>query len=81
MIFTVHGEHPDGDHSEFVRITAAGAVFKAADLMGLATGVHISIRTSRYFGPTPSISSSVCGNRTPSGPRAVKRAGRPRSRQ
>ena len=42
MIFTVHGEHPDGDHSEFVRITAAGAVFKAADLMGLGyTGVHI----------------------------------------
>ena len=34
MIFTVHGEHPDGDHSEFVRITAAGAVFKAADLLG-----------------------------------------------
>ena len=36
MIFTVHGEHPDGDHSEFVRITAAGAVFKAADLMDKA---------------------------------------------
>ena len=29
MLFTVHGDHPDGDHSKFVRISAVGAVFKA----------------------------------------------------
>ena len=52
MIFTVHAEHPDGDHSEFVRITAAGAVFKAADLMGLGwTGVHICDQNKQVFGP------------------------------
>jgi hypothetical protein len=52
MIFTVHGEHPDGDHSEFVRITAAGAVFKAADLMGLGwTGVHICDQNKQIFWP------------------------------
>jgi hypothetical protein len=52
MIFTVHGEHPDGDHSEFVRITAAGAVFKAADLMGHGyTSVHIRDQNSQTFWP------------------------------
>ena len=52
MIFTVHGEHPDGDHSEFVRITVAGAVFKAADLMGRGwTGVHICDQNQRIFWP------------------------------
>jgi hypothetical protein len=66
MIFTVHGEHPDGDHSEFVRITAAGAVFKAADLMGHGwTGVHICDQNQRIFWP---INSTSCANRTLSGP-------------
>jgi hypothetical protein len=52
MIFTVHGEHPDGDHSEFVRITAAGAVFKAADLLGNGyTRVHICDQNSQIFWP------------------------------
>ena len=52
MIFTVHGEHPDGDHSEFVRITAACAVFKAADLMGhVYTSVHICDQNSQIFWP------------------------------
>ena len=52
MIFTVHGEHPYGDHSEFVRITAAGAVFKAADLLGNGyTGVHICDQNSQIFWP------------------------------
>ena len=52
MIFTVHGEHPDGDHSEFVRITAAGAVFKAADLLGNGyTGVHFCDQHSQIFWP------------------------------
>jgi hypothetical protein len=69
MIFTVHGEHPDGDHSEFVRITAAGAVFKAADLMGRGwTGVHICDQNQQIFGLTPSINSTSCANRTLSGP-------------
>ena len=52
MIFTVHGEHPGGDHSEFVRITAAGAVFKAADLMGHGyTSVHICDQNRQIFWP------------------------------
>src|SRR4051812_12280209 len=69
MIFTVHGEHPDGDHSEFVRITAAGAVFKAADLMGHGyTSVHICDQNSQIFGLIPSINSSSCDSRAPSGP-------------
>jgi hypothetical protein len=52
MIFTVHGERPDGDHSEFVRITAAGAVFKAADLMSHGwTGVHICDQNQKIFWP------------------------------
>jgi hypothetical protein len=45
-------KHPDGDHSEFVRITAAGAVFKAADLLGNGyTGVHICDQNSQIFWP------------------------------
>jgi hypothetical protein len=53
MSFTVYGEHPDsGGHSEFARETAAGAVFKAADLIGNGwTGVHISDENYKIYWP------------------------------
>jgi hypothetical protein len=53
MSFTVYGEHPgSGGHSEFARETAAGAVFKAADLIGHGwTGVHISDGKNNIYWP------------------------------
>jgi hypothetical protein len=51
--FTIHGENPgSGGHSEFARETAAGAVFKAADLIGNGwTSVHISDENSKIYWP------------------------------
>jgi hypothetical protein len=53
MSFTVYGEHPDsGGLLEFDRQTAAGAVFKAADLMSNGwTRVHISDENSVIYWP------------------------------
>ena len=53
MSFIVHGEHPNGGgHSEFERVTAAGAVFKAADLVGDGwSGVHISDAKNKIYWP------------------------------
>jgi hypothetical protein len=52
MSFTVHGKNPYGGHLEFARITAAGAVFKAADLVGDGwTGVHISDANNKIYWP------------------------------
>jgi hypothetical protein len=50
MSFTVYGEYPSGSRSKFARDTAAGAVFKAADLMGDGwTGVHISDEKNKIY--------------------------------
>jgi hypothetical protein len=51
--FTIHGEHPRrGGHSEFARETAAGAVFKAADLIGDGwMSVHISDEKNKIYWP------------------------------
>ena len=53
MSFTVYGEHPgSGDHSKFARETAAGAVFKAADLISDGwTSVHISDEKNKIYWP------------------------------
>jgi hypothetical protein len=52
MSFTVYGRNPCGGHSEFSRATAAGAVFKAADLVGDGwTGVHISDAKDNIYWP------------------------------
>src|SRR5208283_4441460 len=53
MSFTVYGETPgSGDHWEFGRDTAAGAVFKAADLMRDGwTGVHILDEQNQIYWP------------------------------
>jgi hypothetical protein len=53
MSFTVYGETPgSGDHREFARETAAGAVCKAADLIGDGwTGVHISDQKNKIYWP------------------------------
>jgi hypothetical protein len=52
MSFIVYGEHPSGSRSKFARDTAAGAVFKAADLMGDGwTGVHISDEKNKIYWP------------------------------
>jgi hypothetical protein len=51
--FTIHGDYPDsGGHSEFARETAAGAVFKAADLIGNGwTSVHILDEKNKIYWP------------------------------
>ena len=51
--FRIHGEYPgSGGHSEFARETAAGAVFKAADLIGNGwTSVHISDEKNKIYWP------------------------------
>jgi hypothetical protein len=51
MSFIVYGERPDNaGHSEFVRETATGAVFKAADLIGNGwTCVHISDENCKVY--------------------------------
>jgi hypothetical protein len=51
MPFTVCGENPaGGGHLEFTRDTAAGAVFKAADLMGNGwTGVYICDEKNQIY--------------------------------
>lgn len=52
MLFTVHGDHPDGVHSTFLRISPVGAVLKATDLMGSGwTGVHICDETNQIYWP------------------------------
>jgi hypothetical protein len=53
MSFTVYGETPgSGGHWEFTRDTAAGAVFKAADLIGDGwTDVHISDEKNQMYWP------------------------------
>jgi hypothetical protein len=52
MSFTVYGKNPCGGHSEFERVTAAGAVFKAADLVGDGwSGVHISDAKNKIYWP------------------------------
>jgi hypothetical protein len=53
MSFTVYCEHPgSGGHSEFVRESAAGAVFKAANLIGDGwLGVHISDEKNKIYWP------------------------------
>jgi hypothetical protein len=51
MSFTIYGEHPGDNRSAFVRNTAAGAVFKVADLASSGMlDVHIiDTRTGRTF--------------------------------
>jgi hypothetical protein len=51
MSFAIYGEHPDGNRSAFARNTAAGAVFKAADLASSGMlDVHIiDTRTGRTY--------------------------------
>jgi hypothetical protein len=53
MPFTVYGQHPgDGSHSKFTRDPAAGAIFKAADLMRDGwTGVHIRDEQNQIYWP------------------------------
>jgi len=53
MSFTVHGDHPNGaGHSEFIRDTATGAVFKAADLISDGwAGVHICDEKNQIHWP------------------------------
>jgi hypothetical protein len=52
MLFTVHGDHPDGVHSTFLRISPVGAVLKATDLIGSGwTGVHICDETNQTYWP------------------------------
>jgi hypothetical protein len=53
MSFKVYGENPgSGGHWEFARETAAGAIFKAADLIRDGwTGVHISDEKNKIYWP------------------------------
>jgi hypothetical protein len=52
MVFTIHAEHRDDDPSKFVRISVAGAVFKATDLMGNGwAGVHICDERNQIYWP------------------------------
>jgi hypothetical protein len=73
MSFTVYGKNPCGGHSEFERATAAGAVFKAADLLGDGwSGVHISDAKNKIYWPARF-------NRIPDRFRRIGVLGRPNS--
>jgi hypothetical protein len=56
MLFTVHGDHPDGVHSTFLRISPVGAVLKAPISLAVGgRGFTFAMKRTKLIGLIASI--------------------------